>query len=152
MAKIPSHFFKIPWQFPDLEKNLFFPDFSLTRGNPDIESPSTSSSQFNVELTVMTVWRTEWIYTISTMINFDSDVHGDWHGEGMCKRTLKQDFTSIAYKHVIMKSFSHFRNEPGNSAIFFREIPKLQWFPRYLSRALIYAYWSDWPSPRYPIG
>ena len=34
MAKIPWHFFKIPWQFPDLEKNLFFPDFSLTRGNP----------------------------------------------------------------------------------------------------------------------
>ena len=29
------HFFKIPWQFPDLEKILFFPDFSLTRGNPD---------------------------------------------------------------------------------------------------------------------
>ena len=34
MAKIPWHFFKIPWQFPDLEKILFFPDFSLTRGNP----------------------------------------------------------------------------------------------------------------------
>ena len=32
MAKIPWHFFKIPWQFPDLEKILFFPDFSLTRG------------------------------------------------------------------------------------------------------------------------
>ena len=27
MAKIPWHFFKIPWQFPDLEKILFFPDF-----------------------------------------------------------------------------------------------------------------------------
>ena len=36
MAKIPWHFFKIPWQFPDLEKILFFPDFSLTRGNPGI--------------------------------------------------------------------------------------------------------------------
>ena len=35
MAKIPWHFFKIPWQFPDLEKILFFPDFSLTRGNPE---------------------------------------------------------------------------------------------------------------------
>ena len=34
MAKIPWHFSKIPWQFPDLEKILFFPDFSLTRGNP----------------------------------------------------------------------------------------------------------------------
>ena len=34
MVKIPWHFFKIPWQFPDLEKILFFPDFSLTRGNP----------------------------------------------------------------------------------------------------------------------
>ena len=34
MAKIPWHFFKIPWQFPDLEKILFFPDFSLTRDNP----------------------------------------------------------------------------------------------------------------------
>ena len=36
MAKIPWHFFKIPWQFPDLEKILFFPDFSPTRGNPEI--------------------------------------------------------------------------------------------------------------------
>ena len=34
MDKIPWHFFKIPWQFPDMEKILFFPDFSLTRGNP----------------------------------------------------------------------------------------------------------------------
>ena len=39
MAKIPWHFFKIPWQFPDLEKILFFPDFSLTRGNPAILLP-----------------------------------------------------------------------------------------------------------------
>ena len=40
MAKIPWHFFKIPWQFPDLEKFLFFPDFSLTRGNPvEADSP-----------------------------------------------------------------------------------------------------------------
>ena len=35
MAKIPSNFFKIPRQFPDLEK-MFFPDNSLTRGNPGI--------------------------------------------------------------------------------------------------------------------
>ena len=34
MTKIPWHFFKIPWLFPDLEKILFFPDISLTRGNP----------------------------------------------------------------------------------------------------------------------
>ena len=34
MAKIPWHFFKIPWLFPDLEKILFFPDISLTCGNP----------------------------------------------------------------------------------------------------------------------
>ena len=31
MAKIPDIFSK----FPDLEKILFFPDFNLTRGNPD---------------------------------------------------------------------------------------------------------------------
>ena len=30
IAKIPWHFLKIPWIFPDLEKILF----SLTRGNP----------------------------------------------------------------------------------------------------------------------
>ena len=35
LPKFPDIFFKIPWQFPDLEKILFFPDFSLTRGNPD---------------------------------------------------------------------------------------------------------------------
>ena len=44
MAKIPWHFFKIPWQFPDLEKILFFPDFSLTRGNPALNIVNTPLS------------------------------------------------------------------------------------------------------------
>ena len=50
MAKIPWHFFKIPWQFPDLEKILFFPDFSLTRGNP-------VHTNFR---TVYTEWKRRW--------------------------------------------------------------------------------------------
>ena len=35
MLNLPDIFFKIPRQFPDLKKILFFPDLSLTRGNPD---------------------------------------------------------------------------------------------------------------------
>ena len=46
MAKIPWHFFKIPWQFPDLEKILFFPDFSLTRGNPETGAGTYCWSRF----------------------------------------------------------------------------------------------------------
>ena len=38
MAKIPRHFFKILRLFPDMEKILFTPDISLTRGNPGVVS------------------------------------------------------------------------------------------------------------------
>ena len=51
MAKIPWHFFKIPWQFPDLEKILFFPDFSLTRGNPVFLLGHTGKYLRNIMLT-----------------------------------------------------------------------------------------------------
>ena len=53
MAKIPWHFFKIPWQFPDLEKFLFFPDFSLTRGNPDY---SRTKAIYGVSLFTTGTW------------------------------------------------------------------------------------------------
>ena len=49
-AKIPWHFFKIPWLFPDLEKILFFPDISLTRGNPvNIKQGLVSPVVFQVQ-------------------------------------------------------------------------------------------------------
>ena len=59
--KIPWHFpdigqmAKIPWQFPDLEKILFFPDFSLTRGNPDLLH-TIKRWPFNNTYYILPVW------------------------------------------------------------------------------------------------
>ena len=53
MAKIPRHFFKIPWLFPNLEKILFFPDISLTRGNPVDDS---AKSRLLIELGISSVF------------------------------------------------------------------------------------------------
>ena len=64
MGKIPWHFFKIPRLFPDLEKFLFFPDISLTRGNPDtfaiaemvdVNLDSRSRSSVSRQLDALTV-------------------------------------------------------------------------------------------------
>ena len=42
--------FKIPWHFPDREKILFFPDFSMICGNPDFKCEHTSASVSLCEL------------------------------------------------------------------------------------------------------
>ena len=57
MAKIPWHFFKIP-DFPNLEKILFFPDISPTRGNPVLPLITyINNTTFETEINKTVLWK-----------------------------------------------------------------------------------------------
>ena len=78
MVSISLNKIKIPWLFPDLEKNIFFPDFSLTAGNPGKATPLLSHplphphSDIMLQSSVYEMWP-HWIF--AQCVTFASTAH-----------------------------------------------------------------------------